>query len=386
MNITNTTAKVIAVIVAVVVITWAVASMVSSHPSSQPAQSTTPSSGGVVKLGFIGPLTGDAANLGQNAKTAVQLAVDEVNQSGGIQGKQLQMVYEDGQCNGTAASNAANKLMNVDQVPVILGGACSGETGAFAPAAKQAGVVVFSYCSSNPALSKAGIFRDYPSDAYQGSFGADYVYNTLGKRKAAVMFAKTDYGVGIKQVFENEFQKLGGTIVDEEGFDQGTRDLRTQLAKVKAAKPDIVYFVSMTDEAVVGIKQAGELGLKMPFFGGDGWDDPKIPKTTGSASNGDMYTVPKPTRLDDFKAQMKAKTGSDEVLTCSPYAYDAVKLMAQVIGKVGTDPAAIRTEMFKTLYTGGVSSDKISFDENGDLVGAAYSVKVIQNGTATVKQ
>lgn len=347
---------------------------------------TGPKTARGITIGFIGPLTGDAANIGQNAKAAVMLAADEVNAAGGVQGKPLDVIYEDGQCTGAAASNAAQKLMSVDGVPVILGGACSGETSAFAPAARQAGVVVFSYCSSAPALSHAGIFRDYPSDAYQGSFGADYIYNKLGKRKAAVMYVKTDWGDGIRQVFESEFQKLGGKIVDEEGFDQNTTDLRTQLAKVKAANPDIVYFLSYTSEAIVGIKQASEIGLRAKFFGADGWDDPKIFSTAGKLADGDMYTVPAAAHLDEFKAKMKAATGSDSVQVCSPTAYDGLKILAQVMNKVGADPAAIRAELFRTQYAGGVSSDKISFDANGDLVGANYEVKESEGGAAAPVQ
>src|SRR3989339_141701 len=199
----------------VVVAIIGVVYFVSKGPS-QPV-STEP-----IKIGFIGPLTGDAANIGQNVRAAVKIAVIEVNQAGGVDSRTLEVIYEDGQCTGNVASNAANKLINIDKVSLILGGACSGETSSFAGAAEQSKTAVLSYCSSAPAISQAGdyIFRNYPSDLYQGSFGAEYVYNKLSKKKIAILYAKSDWGNGIKNVFVKRFNELGGTILAEEGYEQ----------------------------------------------------------------------------------------------------------------------------------------------------------------------
>lgn len=339
---------------------------------------------GPIKIGFIGPLTGDAANIGQNSKAAVSIAVEEINNAGGINKRPLEVIYEDGQCNGKTASNAANKLINVDKVPVILGGACSGETSAFAGASEQAKVVTLSYCSSVPTLTQAGdyIFRDYPSDIYQGKFGAEYVYNTLGKKKVAVLYVKSDWGVGVEKVFVDSFTKLGGTIVANEGYDQTSRDLRSQLTKIKATKPDLLYFLGYSDASIPGLKQAAELKLNVPMFGADGWDDSKIFTEAGKAADGIMFTVVYAPLNNDFKTKMQAKVGNNEITSCSPEAYDATKILAQVIGKVGTDSTKIKDELYKVSYTGGVSSDKIEFDQNGDLVSASYIVKVVKNGKA----
>lgn len=337
-----------------------------------------------IKIGFIGPLTGDAANIGQNSRAAVEIAVKEINEAGGVSGRHLEVVYEDGQCTGKVASNAANKLINVDKVPVIIGGVCSGETSSFTGAAEQSKTVVLSYCSSAPAISQAGdyIFRDYPSDLYQGSFGAEYIYNKLGKKKIAVLYVKSDWGSGIKDVFVKRFGELGGTIVAEEGYEQTSRDLRTQLTKIKSVKPELVYFLGYTEASIPGIKQAKELGLNVPLFGGDAWDDSKIWSDVGSAGEGVMYSIVYAPLSTDFKAKMKAKIGNDAITICTPQAYDAVKLIAQVIAKTGTSAEAIKNELYKTSYAGGVSAPEIKFDSNGDPVGANYVVKVAQNGKA----
>jgi len=351
----------------------------ANGPTAAPPQPAQP-----ITIGFIGPLTGDAAAIGQNAKAAVELAVEEVNKAGGVAGRTLSVIYEDGQCTGKVASNAANKLINADNVPVILGGLCSGETASFAGAAEQAKRVVLSYCSSAPSITQAGdyIFRDYPSDLFQGAFGAKYVYEKLGKKKVAIVYVKSDWGSGIRQVFADEFKKLGGTIVAEEGYEQVARDLRTQLTKVKAAKPDLVYFLGYTEGSIVGVKQAAELKLGVPLFGADGWDDPKIWSGAGAAGEGAMYTVVSAPLNDAFRASLKAKVGSDEVGLCSPQAYDGLKLLAQVMGKVGTDATAIKDELYKTEYTGGVSAAKVAFDKNGDPIEANYAVKAVKDGKA----
>ncbi len=340
-----------------------------------------------IKIGFIGPLTGDAANIGQNAKAAVEIAVSEVNAAGGINGRTLEVIYEDGKCNGKDAANAANKLISIDKVPVILGGACSGETSSFTGAAEQSKTSVLSYCSSAPAITQAGdyIFRDYPSDLYQGAFGANYLYTTLGKKKVAILYVKSDWGAGIKDVFSEQFKKLGGMVVAEEGYEQTSRDLRTNLTKIKSANPEAVYFLGYTEASIPGLKQAKELGLKATLFGGDAWDDSKIWTEAGVAGEGVMYSVVSAPLNEKFKADMKAKVGSDEIALCTPTAYDGVKVLAGVLGKVPTVTGEeIKNELYQTVYTGGVSAAEIRFDANGDPVGANYVVKVVKNGKAEV--
>jgi branched-chain amino acid transport system substrate-binding protein len=337
---------------------------------------------GPIKIGWIGPLTGDAANIGLNSQAATNLAVDEVNKEGGVSGRQIQVIYEDGQCAGAAANLAANTLINIDKVPVILGGFCSGETMAFSSMAVKAGEVVLSPCSSNPAITGTGIFRDYPSDSYQGNYAANYIYNTLGKKKVAVLYVQGDYEQGIKNVFDASFTKLGGTIIDEESVIPGSTDLRSQLTKIKVAKPDLIYFLGYTQDSTVGIQQARELGINTPFFGGDAWGDTKLWLGLGSAGEGSMYTTVYTPLTDAFTSAMKAKTSGD-ITTCSAEAYDGIKILAQVMNKVGTDPTAIRAALYKEVYTSGVSAPSIAFDSNGDLIGASYSVNLVHNGVAS---
>jgi branched-chain amino acid transport system substrate-binding protein len=165
-------------------------------------QDTTP-----IKIGWLGPLTGDVSSVGTADKQAGEIAVKEINDAGGINGRPLEVVYEDGFCDSKTASNAGNKLINIDKVVAIIGGFCSGETLAVAPTAEQNKVVMISPASTAPSISTAGdyIFRDVPSDSYQGKHAANFVYNTLGKRKAAVLYASVDYTQGLADVFSDEY-------------------------------------------------------------------------------------------------------------------------------------------------------------------------------------
>ncbi|MBI4136109.1 MAG: ABC transporter substrate-binding protein [Candidatus Vogelbacteria bacterium] len=379
----NSTVKVILGIVVVILVIWGLTSW-SGKPAEAPGPAGSPVSTEPIKIGFIGPLTGDAANIGQNAKAAVEIAVAEVNAAGGINGRPLNVIYEDGQCSGTEAANAANKLINIDKVPVILGGACSGETSSFTGLAEQTKTAVLSYCSSAPSITNAGdyIFRNYPSDTFQGAFAAQYIREGLKKSKVAVLYAKSDWGTGIKDVFVQEFKKLGGTVLAEEGYEQTARDLRTNLTKIKSANPEALYFLGYTEASIPGLKQASELKLAVPIFGGDAWDDSKIWTEVGSAGEGAMYSVVSANQSEAFKASMRGKIGNDEIAVCSPTAYDAVKLLSVVLATAGPDGTAIKDELYKTVYRGGVSSSEIRFDQNGDLVGANYIVKVVKNSKA----
>lgn len=360
--------------VIIVVAIVAVGYFVSKGPSGP--VSTEP-----IKVGFIGPLTGDASSIGTVNKAAVEVAVEEVNKADGINGRQLQVIYEDGQCNAKAATNAANKLINVDKVSVIIGGLCSTETAAFGPMAMQNKVVVFSYGSSAPSLSQLGkyFFRSYPSDAFQGKFGAEYAYNTMGARKVAIVYHVSEWGTGIKEVFEKRFKELGGEIIAAEGAPQEARDYRTIMSKVKGLNADVIYMPAYPDGSIVALKQAQELGIKTRFLGADAWADPKMQQEV--SGRGDfIFTAPVNLSPDNFQQKILAKTGGKDVPIGTPNAYDNVKILAEVMKKVGTDTDKIQQAIRQIKYDG--VSGHVEFDANGDVTSANYVVSRIQDGKA----
>ena len=343
----------------------------------------SPAQTGPIKIGFIGPLTGDVSSIGTVARAAVEVAVDEINTTGGINGRLIQVVYEDGRCDATAASAAALKLMTVDKVSAIIGGACSSETSAFVKQAIENKVPTISYCSSAPTLTGVGkyFFRDYPSDAYQGAFMAEYAYNTLGARDVSILYHISEAYTPIKDVFTERFVELGGTVTVTEGAAQTATDYRTQLIKIKSANSKFMYMPTYPDGGTVALTQAKELGISAQIFGGDAWGDPKLQKAVASLGTY-LYSEPKTSTLsDEFKNKIQAKASTDSIPPCVPQAYDATYILANALKKAGTNPDKLAAALSATSYDG--VTGRTQFDQNGDLVGAAYVVKKIENGTAT---
>jgi branched-chain amino acid transport system substrate-binding protein len=349
---------------------------------SNGARNSTSNNSEPIKIGFIGPLTGDVAALAKASKSAVEIAVDEVNQGGGINGRPLEVTYEDGKCSPGPATSAGQKLISVDKVIGIIGGLCSGETSAIVPSAMQNKIITISYCSSAPALSNSGqyFFRTYPSDAYQGIFAADYAYNTLGARKIAIVYHVSDWGTGIKDVFSEEFKKLGGTVALTEGTAQDVRDYRTQVAKVQASGSDHVYIPVYPDGGEVLVKQLVQAGISTSkIIGAEDLNDPKFLTDTKGIAEGIVVTASKISPSDSFKQKMIAKNGGNEVPICAPEAYDAMMVLAQGLKIAGTDPDQLAEAIRSIDWTG--ESGEISFDTHGDLKKASYVVKKIQNGS-----
>ncbi len=341
--------------------------------SQKPAQAET------IKIGSLLPLTGELANIGLNTKKAIDMAVEEINAQNGINGKNLEIIYEDGKCNAKDAAEAGNKLINLDKVQVIIGGLCSGETLAVSPMAEQNKVVMLSPCSSAPKVSQAGdfIFRDYPSDSFQGKFAAELAYNKYVVRKVAILNTIGDWGTGLRDQFKAHFIELGGQIVAEESFEQTSTDMRTQLTKIKAANPELVYMPAYTPGTSLILKQAKELGITAKLLGGDGSDDPTVIQNAGSAAEGFQLTVASP-GSNEFAQRFKQKFNED-VIVCAPYGYDATNILAQVLKKAGNSGEAIKNELYKVQNYNGVTGS-VSFDSNGDRTTAEYIIKEVRNG------
>jgi len=369
----NKTTKWIVGIVVVVIIVF-VGYYVSKGPS-QPT-STEP-----IKIGVVAPFTGDAGALGENVKVAIEIARDEINQAGGVNGRDIQVIFEDGKCNGKDAANAATKLINIDKVLVVMG-MCSAETLAIAPLAEQAKVLLISPSSTNAKVTTAGdyVFRFIPSDSFQGKFAADYLINTLGKKKIAILYSLNDWATGIKDVFKQRTEEIGGTIVGEEGYQQESRDLRSQIIKLKELNPDAIYFLGYTEATIVGLKQMQELGVTTTIFGGDAWDDPTIPQKAGAAANGARYSIAANQQLpQSFLDEMKKRPGGEAMNSYSPRAYDILKVLAGIISETGDNTDKIKNALYKLKDYQGIA-DKYSLDANGDIETANFTIKEMQDG------
>ncbi|MBI5642271.1 MAG: ABC transporter substrate-binding protein [Deltaproteobacteria bacterium] len=339
--------------------------------------------GGAIKIGAVGPLTGEVAYIGENMKAALELARDEINGAGGIKGKKIEIIFEDGKCDPKEAANAGNKLVNIDKVAAIIGGFCSSETLAMAPLAEKAKVVLISAGSTNPRITEAGdfIFRNVPSDAFQGVYAAQYVKTKLNKKRVALLKCLSDWCVGVNDSFKAEFLRLGGEIASEEAFPQDSRDLRSQIVKLKAVNPELIYFVSYTEGTIVGLRQMREIGIKSPVFGADAWSDPKIWESVKGDGEGAMYLEPANKDYPQgFVDAMNKKTGGKVINVYAPRAYDALKILASVMENAGTETESIKKGIYGVSDYKGIA-DNYTFDGNGDIKNASYSVREFRGGT-----
>lgn len=331
-----------------------------------------------IKIGVSLPMTGEAASWGEGGKAGADLAVKEINAKGGINGRMIELVYEDDKCAAKDGVTAVSKLVNIDKVDAIIGPACSAAAGPGVPVAQSAGVPTILIASA-PGLTKTGdyIFRTYPSDALQGKYAAEFAYNDLGKKRASILYVQNDWGQGLDQMFANRFKELGGEIVYEEGLPQDTKDLRVTLSKMKVASSDIVYLPLYPNVALIGLKQMQDQGINLPVLGGDSFETEELTKS--ALSENVMYTVAVVDNPESFKQKVKNESGKDANI-CTSWAYDAINILAKAFDEAGIDKSFVKSELQKMSYRGGVSMSLIEFDETGDLKSAVFQTKIIKGG------
>ena len=333
-----------------------------------------------ITIGFIGPLSGEESEKGKSIRSAVEIAVGEVNASGGINGRPLEVVYKDGRCEREASAAVAGELLQVHAVPAILGGACSHETLAFTEMAEQAKTIVLSYCSIASEISNAGdyIFRNNPSAPHLARFAAKYIRKVAGKERLAVLYVNESYGISVADELGKYFMENGGQVVARESYEQTSVDFSEQIAVIQEASPDVLYFVGYSDGLIAGIQQIREAGIEAQVFGGIEWDSSRI--WQDPASEGVQYIVSSARVSDSFKDTMRNQFGITEILDCTPQAYDGLKILAQAMSEVGTDPEDIKNELYQTTYQSDISANTVAFDENGDVLTATYLVRRIEDG------
>lgn len=323
-----------------------------------------------VKIGWMGPLSGDASSYGESIKRGVELAKKEL--AGNVE-----IVFEDSKCDGKEAVTVINKLINVDKVQAIIGEVCSGATLAAAPVAEGAKVVLLSPSSTSPKISDAGkyIFRVIPSDALQGDFGAKLVYEN-GQRNLAILYSNEEYGLGFNNVLRDSFTALGGQVVGSEAFERGASDVRTQVTKVKNANPDAVYVISNSpDAAAVVLKQLKEAGVTAKVYGSEGLKSDAVISGAGAAAEGMVLTTVSAGTADFLsrhQEEYKAEPG--------PFAaqgYDAYQAIATAVKNGAKTGEEIRARLDVMEFDG--VSGKIAFDERGDVAGN-YDIFEVKDG------
>ncbi len=342
------------------------------------------STGNTIKVGVYGDLTGQTASFGQSTKNGVQLAVDEINAAGGVDGKKIELVIEDDQGQTAIAKTVISKLINQDKVQAVIGEVASSNSLAAAPVAQESKIPMITPSSTNPKVTEVG---DYISrvcfiDPFQGSVMAKFATNTLKAKTAAIIGdVNADYSKGLTQFFEEEFTKLGGKIVAKESYAQTDPDFKGQLTKIRQLNPDVIYIPGYYGQVGILAKQARELGMNQPLLGGDGWDSPELWKLGGDALKNayisNHYSAENPApEIQNFVKNYTAKFGAAPD-SLAALAYDAAKVLADAIKRAGGagDSAKLKDAINATKNFAGVTG-AITLDANRNAVKPAVVLEL----------
>jgi branched-chain amino acid transport system substrate-binding protein len=296
----------------------------------------------VILLGEYGSLTGTTATFGKSNQKGIEMAIDEVNKAGGIEGKLLKIIVEDDQSKPEEAATAVKKLVNQDKVLLVLGEVASSRSLAAAPICQDAGVPMITPSSTNPKVTQVGdfIFRVCFIDPFQGEVMAKFAFNTLKVSKAAILKdVKNDYSVGLAQFFTETFTKLGGEILCDESYSEGDIEFRAQLTSIRAKNPEVIFIPGYYTEVGLIARQARDLGIEIPLIGGDGWDSPRLTEIGGEALNNCYYSnhyTPEDPRPEIQNFIKEFRTRYNEIPDAmAPLGYDAAKIACDAIKRSG---------------------------------------------------
>ncbi len=358
----------------------------SNQQSTSSPETQTPQEPSSVRLGAVLPLTGDGASIGVPMQKALQLAVDEINAKGGIAGKPVEVIFEDGKCEGKEATGAISKLININKTPFVFGGVCSSETLAMAPVAEASKVILISPTSTSPDITTAGdyIFRTAPSDAMAGKIAALYAVNETKAKKAAIISEQKDYAQGLRNVFKIFFTQNGGEIVADEVYASADTDFRAQITKVKASEPDVIYILPQSPApGILMAKQLKQAGVTTPLLTAEvmlGRDVIVQNKTDLEGLVGiEQYFNATAPKTAEFVAAYKQKY--NEELAFPAYQanmYSQAYLLKEAIEKVGFSTDAVKGFLY------GVKNwqhalGSLSFDVNGDPL-TDYAIQRVKDG------
>ena len=336
--------------------------------------SSGPDTTGDIVIGFYGSLTGDGASFGQSSKEGTDLAVEEINNAGGLLGgRKFRLLSEDNQSRPEEASNAVTKLITQDKVVAVLGEVASRRSLAAAPVAQRYSVPMITPASTNERVTQVGdyIFRVCFIDPFQGEVLAKFAYNDLKARKVAILKdIQQDYSVGLTDSVTKNFAALGGQVLPPVSYSTGDADFKAILTQVRAQKPDAIFATGYYPEAAIIVRQARELGMKMPILGGDGWVGDALANGREALNNtyiSNHYSGDNPDAVvQNFVKSYRAKFNRDPD-SIAALAYDAVKVLADAITRAGSvEGPKVRDALAAANVAGVTGQLKMNAQRNVD--------------------
>ncbi|ATR95508.1 Extracellular ligand-binding receptor [Porphyromonas gingivalis TDC60] len=335
-----------------------------------------------IKIGAILPLTGEVAFVGEPILQAIQLRLNEYNQTAPVP---IDVIVEDSKGSVSVALSILEKF-NAEGIKAILGPIGSGEVLGVAPAAERLGIVLLSPSASADNITTSGdyIFRNELSDNYGATMQAQLAFNQLGWHRISILYTKNDYGVGVKNAFEEEFTKLGGKILSSISFDSGTSNFRAQIINLKRISPDAIFVVAQREYPTI-IRQLRESGVSTPLYATPVLENPDFIKHAGENNmEGIIYTYYGSFDAISTRAEVASfvnaykKTYHSLPSYYSALGYDNMGIMIEALQRASFKMENLKQALYSIKGYRGVTGD-ISFDKNGD-VAKPVILKGIQNG------
>ena len=354
--------------------------------------STAASTTGDILVGEFGSLSGPQATFGQSTHNGIMMAADEINGAGGINGRKIKVLTEDDQSKQEEAANAVTKLISQNNVTAMLGEVASSASIAAAPICQSNKVPMITPSSTNEEVTKKGdyIFRVCFIDNYQGPVMAQFALKDLKSKRAAILTdVKNDYSTGLTSVIEQTIRNGGSQVVAKQSYSNGDADFRSQLTAIKATNPDVIFIPGYYTDVGQIASQSKDLGMNVPFVGGDGWESPKLLEIGGKALNGSFYANhyfygdPSPT-VRNFVQKYKDRYGATPDALAA-LGYDAMGVLADAMKRAkAIDGPSIRDAIGATKNYQGVTG-LITLGPDRNPVGKKIVIEEIKNQQLTLR-
>ena len=366
-----------------------------------------PASGETIKVGILGPHTGDYAVYGLAVKNGAQLYIDQVNAAGGINGKKIETVVYDNKGDSTEAITAFTRMVD-DGITALIGDVLSGNTIAVVGEANPINMPMITASATAVGVTYnadtdtvyTNVFRTCFIDPFQGEKMAQYAAEKLGAKTAAVLtMTGDDYSVGLADAFKAKCAEVGITVVADEGYSKGDVDFKAQLTNILASAPDVIFCPNYYQDDGMIVTQARELGLTSTFLGGDGWAGVSAYASAADLEGSYFCSAYAPGSTDavkKFEADYTAAYGADTLNMFAATAYDAAQILVAALTKAEASGAATGSDEYKQAVIDAIKTEGPSvvgitsetgytFDDHNNPIKSAV-IMTITGGVETFKE
>lgn len=338
--------------------------------------------GDSIKIGMVYELTGNTASYGTSAANGANLAFKEINANGGVLGKKLEIITADNKGEPSESANAMTKVITQDRVAAVTGFTVSSCGIAGSVVAEDNKIPFVAAATVNPRVTvdeatgkvKEYTFRACFIDSFQGTVGANFAWNSLKAKKAAIMVDNSsDYSKGLAKVFKSVYTERGGQIVSEEAYLQKDQDFKATLTTIKAQNPEIIYIPGYYEDVGKIVKQARELGITIPILGGDAWDSPRLAELGGAQALNNtyftnFYSVEDKNPVSNSFVEAYQKEYGQVPDSMAAMGYDAARLLVDAIKRANSTDANKIREALAAMKNFPSVSGEMNLNESHDAV------------------